>query len=328
MIDSFYVYRSFSTDPFENLAREQVLLEQGPPCGVILYLWQNEKTVVIGRNQNAFKECRVSLLEEEGGRLARRLSGGGAVFHDTGNLNFTFLLPQADFDIQRQMDVICRACRSFGINAEISGRNDMEVNGQKFSGSAFYKNGERAYHHGTLLLNADMNLMGRYLHPSAAKLKAKGVESVRARVVNLCTIAPSLTRDDLCRALIRSAEGVYGFSAMELLFTSEMEKETRRLTAHYASDGWRFGSNTPATFFCEERFNWGTVTLEFRVEHGIIAHAAVFTDAMDWTLAATLQSALEGRKFLLTDIQNGLELTPLEQTVRNDLLQMFAKQEI
>ena len=328
MIDSFYVYRSFSTDPFENLAREQVLLEQGPPCGVILYLWQNEKTVVIGRNQNAFKECRVSLLKEEGGRLARRLSGGGAVFHDTGNLNFTFLLPQADFNVKRQMDVICRACRSFGINAEISGRNDLEVNGQKFSGSAFYKNGGRAYHHGTLLLNADTDLMGRYLNPSAAKLKAKGVESVRARVVNLCTIAPSLTRDDLCRALIRAAENVYGFPATQLLFNPETENETRRLTAHYASDNWRFGSNTPATFCCEERFNWGTISLELQVDRGVISHAAVFTDAMDWTLSATLQTALEGRKFLFADIQKGLELAPLEQAVRNDLFQLFAKQEM
>ena len=182
MISSLYIYKSSGLDPFGNLAREQVMLEHGPKDGVILYLWQNENTVVIGRNQNAFKECRVSLLEEEGGKLARRLSGGGAVFHDHGNLNFTFLLPQEDFDVRRQLEVICRACKAFGIPAEISGRNDLTAQGQKFSGNAFYKNGTRAYHHGTLLMNADMSKLGRYLSPPVAKLKAKGVDSVRSRV--------------------------------------------------------------------------------------------------------------------------------------------------
>ena len=185
MISSLHIYQASGSDPFENLAREQVLLEQGPADGVILYLWQNQNTVVIGRNQNAYKECRTSLLEEEGGKLARRLSGGGAVFHDLGNLNFTFLLPRADFDVRRQLEVICTACRELGIPAEISGRNDLHAEGQKFSGNAFYKSGTRAYHHGTLLLNVDMSKLGRYLSPPKAKLQAKGVDSVRARVTNL-----------------------------------------------------------------------------------------------------------------------------------------------
>lgn len=328
MIDSLYVYRTFSTDPFENLAREQVLLERGPVSGVVLYLWQNERTVVIGRNQNAFKECRVSLLVEEGGRLARRLSGGGAVFHDVGNLNFTFLLPQADFDVKRQTEVICRACQSFGVPAEVSGRNDIAVNGQKFSGSAYYKNGTRAYHHGTLLLDTDMERMGRYLSPSTAKLKAKGVDSVRARVVNLVTLVPTLTRDELCLKLVRSAQEVYGFPAKELVFTPDMESETIKLTAHYASDEWRFGSDTPATFCCEERFDWGTVTLELKVERGTIVNAAVYTDAMDVELAPLIESALEGRKFLLADMKAGLFSAPVGRDKLDDVFSMLAKREI
>ena len=328
MISSLYIYQSSGLDPFGNLAREQVLLEQGPKDGVILYLWQNENTVVIGRNQNAFKECRVSLLEEEGGKLARRLSGGGAVFHDHGNLNFTFLLPQEDFDVRRQLEVICRACRTFGIPAEISGRNDLTAHGQKFSGNAFYKNGNRAYHHGTLLLNADMNRLGRYLSPPAAKLRAKGVDSVRSRVVNLCSLAPGLTCDALKEALIFAAEAVYGFTAQSLHFTPEMEAETARLTEHYASHTWRFGANAPASVTCEQTFPWGTVSLELRIEKGIITQAAVFTDAMEWELSHQLQETLMGREFSRTAMQEALSSSQIESGIREDLSRMLSEQEI
>ena len=144
MISSLHIYQASGSDPFENLAREQVLLEQGPADGLILYLWQNQNTVVIGRNQNAYKECRTSLLEEEGGKLARRLSGGGAVFHDLGNLNFTFLVRTEDYDKDKQTDVILRAVQALGIQAEKTGRNDLTIDGQKFSGHAYFKRGNSA----------------------------------------------------------------------------------------------------------------------------------------------------------------------------------------
>ena len=117
MINSIALYESGNWDPYYNLAVEQYLLESVEDrC--ILYLWQNENTVVIGRNQNPWKECRTTLLAEEGGHLARRLSGGGAVFHDLGNLNFTFLVPQEDYSLDRQFTVIQEAVRSLGIPAE------------------------------------------------------------------------------------------------------------------------------------------------------------------------------------------------------------------
>ena len=328
MISSLWIYRASGSDPFENLAREQVLLEQGPAEGLVLYLWQNENTVVIGRNQNAYKECRVSLLEEDGGKLARRLSGGGAVFHDKGNLNFTFLLPRADFDIPRQLEVICRACRAFGIPAEISGRNDLTAAGYKFSGNAFYKTGDRAYHHGTLMLSADIDRLGRYLSPPKAKLEAKGVSSVRSRVTNLRAFVPALTCDSMSRQLIRAAEKVYGFTAQELVFTPWQEEEIARLTAHYASREWRFGANVPATFSTQQTFPWGTVSLELQVERGVITHAGVFTDAMEWELSSLIRQALEGREFSRAAMQEGLLSNHIQPDIRDDLLRMLAEQEI
>ena len=161
MIDRLQVYESEGFDPYRNLAIEQHLLETVLGGCCLLYLWRNERTVVIGRNQNAWAECRTTLLSEEGGRLARRLSGGGAVYHDLGNLNFTFLMRTEDYDLDRQLNVIQTACRLGGIETERSGRNDLLADGRKFSGNAFYRHEGRSYHHGTLLVDTDMNRMVR-----------------------------------------------------------------------------------------------------------------------------------------------------------------------
>ena len=209
MIKRLLVCRARGTDPYENLALEEALLSRVGKGELILYLWQNERTVVIGRNQNPWKECRTALLTGEGGHLARRLSGGGAVFHDLGNLNFTFLMSAEDYDLPRQLTVLERACQSLGIPAERSGRNDLLADGRKFSGNAFYKHNGRAYHHGTLMLDVDLEMVQRYLSPTKAKLAAKGVDSVRSRVVNLREFVPELTIDRLADALIAALAEVY-----------------------------------------------------------------------------------------------------------------------
>ncbi len=172
-------------DPYANLALEEYLLTHIPDETVIPYLWQNQNTVVIGKNQNAWKECRFTDLEADQGHLARRLSGGGAVFHDLGNLNFTFLAHKEDYSVPKQLDVILEAVRSLGISAEKTGRNDVTADGRKFSGNAFYSNGVTEYHHGTLMVDVDKEKLSRYLNVSPKKLQSKGVDSVRSRVVNL-----------------------------------------------------------------------------------------------------------------------------------------------
>ncbi|MGM9617603.1 lipoate--protein ligase family protein [Butyricicoccus sp.] len=145
------------TNPYHNIALEE--------C--ILYLWQNRNTVVIGRNQHAENECRVQELQKDGGFLARRLSGGGAVYHDLGNLNFTFLAYENHFDISSQNEVILRAVKRLGVQAEKNGRNDLTVDGKKFSGHAYYKTGGRCYHHGTLMVDVDYTKLAAYLEEEA-----------------------------------------------------------------------------------------------------------------------------------------------------------------
>lgn len=291
-----------SFDPYFNLALEEWLLAKASDR-VILYLWQNENTVVIGKNQNPWKECKTTLLCKEGGHLARRLSGGGAVYHDLGNLNFTFLMPQDCFDKTRQFSVILDTLRTLGLPASLSGRNDMTLEGKKFSGSAFYKNGRQAYHHGTLLVNADMERLGRYLSPSKAKLQAKGVDSVRSRVVNLGDETPRITIESLKAALKASFSRIYGKTETMAL---PSETELMPLIQRYRSWEWIYGQKLPFTLELEGRFPWGGIQLCLQVEHGIIQRVTVYTDAMDWELAPMLESILPGCRMEDSEIRRRL----------------------
>ena len=297
MIDKLWIYEGQSYDPHYNLAVEEYLLESVEPGQCVLYLWQNRNTVVIGRNQNPWKECRTTLLEQEGGHLTRRLSGGGAVFHDFGNLNFTFLMCLEDYSVPRQMEVIRSAVASLGIPAEVSGRNDILAQGRKFSGNAFYKNGRQAYHHGTLLVAADMEKLGRYLHPSRAKLMAKGVESVRSRVVNLQELNPAVTVDSLKKALQEAFSYVYGLPVEALPSAWLDEAAIGQLTQRNRSWQWNYGQKLPFTFECEDRFSWGEVQAQLQIEHGIIQNAKLYSDCLEEDMIPQWEKRLTGCRF-------------------------------
>ena len=298
------------TNPYVNLAAEELLTMNGGPDEVILYLWQNANTVVIGKNQNPWAECRASLLEEEGGHLARRLSGGGAVFHDLGNLNFTFLVPTEDYDLAKQQRVLLEACRSFGIPAELSGRNDLTADGRKFSGNAFYHNGPRSYHHGTLLVDVDGAKLQRYLTPTKAKLEAKGVPSVRSRVVNLKELCPTITIDGLKRALVAAFELVYGLKSEPKSFTEADERRVAELREQYSSWAWRYGQRLPFTCRVEGRFPWGGVELQLQIDEGVIRQAAVYSDDMDFAFPPALVKALTGCAFRRDALADRLAAVP------------------
>lgn len=281
-------------DPHYNLALEQVLLEHCPEDSCILYLWQNQNTVVIGRNQNPWRECRLEMLAREEGVLARRLSGGGAVFHDVGNLNFTFLTTVPGYDLDRQLSVIQRACQSLGIAVTRSGRNDILAQGRKFSGNAFYQSRGKAYHHGTLLVNTDFEKLQRYLSPSKAKLEAKGVASVRSRVINLRELVPSLTCEEMGSAMEAAFGEVYGLQPQVLLPEQLAGERLDALTAKNASWEWLYGTTLPFSVSCEGRLSCGELQVQLAVASGVITAAKVYTDAMDWQLPEQLEQALAG----------------------------------
>ena len=326
MITKIFIYNAQGTDPHENLAAEKILMDALQPGEAMLYLWQNLNTVVIGKNQNAWLECRTSLLEEEGGKLARRLSGGGAVFHDLGNLNFTFLMCKEDYDLDKQIEVIRQACALAGIQVEKSGRNDLLADGKKYSGNAFYQDIVLAYHHGTLMVDVDKDKLGRYLSPPKAKLEAKGVASVRSRVVNLSEFAPGLTIRKMRENMTQAFRNVYGLSPEIFTLTEQMQQDIRGLKEIYSSWEYLYGAPLAFTFSCEEKFVWGYVGLQLDAKGGMIQAVDINTDAMDWTMPDAVKNALTGCRFDTDSMVYALQQAFLPADVCEDLCSLIRKQ--
>ncbi|NLT57649.1 MAG: lipoate--protein ligase [Clostridiales bacterium] len=294
MLSELLIFETFDADPYRNLAVEAALMEALHPGQCLLYLWQNDRTVVIGRNQDAERECRIALLEQEDGRLARRPSGGGAVYHDLGNLNFTFLVAERDYDPEQQLSVLLGAVRAAGVQAVQSGRNDLLAGGRKISGSAFLRRDGRHCHHGTLLVSVDLDRLTRYLDVQPDKLQAKGVASVRARVANLTEFCPGLTTDRMRALLKESAEQVFGLPAQAPPGGMPDPAAVAIHAARFASAEWRLGRRFPAQRELHRRFDWGDIRLLLALEGGRIAQAAAFSDALEADFIAELPAALTG----------------------------------
>ncbi|MGI6667894.1 MAG: lipoate--protein ligase [Acetivibrionales bacterium] len=294
------IIRTESVDPWWNLAIEEYLLERVEPGQCILYLWQNENTVVIGKNQNPWRECKTELLEKEGGKLARRISGGGAVYHDLGNLNFTFVAGEGAYDQDKQTGVILDAVRRLGIFAEKTGRNDIAADGRKFSGNAFCFRSNGAFHHGTLLISTDMEKLSRYLQVSKEKMRSKGIKSVQSRVVNLSDLKPGFSVADMTDAMIASFREAYGSDADvedDIREGKEARAALEELYCKYSSWAWRYGETPSFDVDIETRFSWGGVQLGFKLEKGVVREAKAYSDAMDTEFITRLPDLFTGCPF-------------------------------
>lgn len=303
-------------DPWRNLALEAFLLDIFPAkqaeegLDAILYLWQNENTVVIGRNQNAWAECKTALLEAEGGKLARRSTGGGAVFHDLGNLNFSLIVPRRTFSLDDNFGLIVRAVAKLGIRAERSGRNDVLTDGRKFSGNAFSLRQDVGLHHGTLLVNSDYARVARYLTVSPAKLQAKGVSSVRSRIINLSEINPELSISAVVAAMEAAFVEQFGGTNSEVLRLSDAEFDEqeglRQLCGHYGSWEWRYGETITFDASVETRMDWGFFGLGIQVGGGHVANLKVQSDALDCDFLERVSTRLQGCRFHSSDLASAV----------------------
>lgn len=317
-----YVIRSLSHDPWLNLALEEYLLENVSTNQILLYLWWNDSTVVLGKNQNAWKECDWNLLEMEGGKLSRRLSGGGTVYHDLGNLNFTFIMDRRLYALPTQFQVILEALKPLGIEGEYTGRNDLTFQGRKFSGNAFYFRGHAAYHHGTLLVHTDFSKLSRYLKVSDDKIQSKGIDSVRSRVINLTEIQKELRMEDLNESIEGSFGKLYG-KPHELPFDPYAD-QAAALYRKYASWQWRFGDSPDFTIEIQKRFPWGNADLGFKIENGVIQSDTFYSDAMNGVLIQEIAGQLKNVPFQKEAIAERLgrvDSSKESHEIINDLIQ-------
>lgn len=295
MIKPILIESSYD-NPWYNLALEEYLFNTINPDEIILYLWQNNNTVVIGRNQNAWKECDSEKLEKDGGKLARRLSGGGAVYHDLGNLNFTFIMHKNNYNMEKQLSVLKNSLKYFDINAEFSGRNDMLIDGKKFSGHAYYFKDNKAYHHGTLLVSSDLEKLSLYLNPSKKKIESKGVDSVRSRVTNIADINKDISIYKLANALKKSFENSYGVISKYKVYDYD-DSNILELQDKYSSWDWKYGKSPKFDISFSDRFTWGEIEMALSLKNGIITDMQIYTDAMDTELFENFSSGFIGSKF-------------------------------
>ena len=284
-------------DPFLNRAVEQYLTDNQEEGMVTMYLWKNQRTVVIGYNQNPYSECNVQLLLDEGGHLMRRGTGGGAVYHDLGNINFSFIADKKLYDVRKQLSVIQDALLSYGLQTEISGRNDLTCEGRKFSGNAFAKGQRNNLHHGTILIKTDGTMMQRYLIVDKAKLMKNGVKSVASRVINLSELVLELTSENIKQPLIASFEKIYGGNANWLDFGTLINKpEVQAIKDQISGHDFLFGRWEQFKTTKKARFPWGGVEIALQVDeaHAIIKDIQIASDCLEPETIQQAEQLLQG----------------------------------
>ena len=304
-----YLLENNCTDPAWNLALDEYLLTRFPR--EVLTLWRNGPSVIIGKNQNALEEIDLDFIRAHQIPVVRRLTGGGAVFHDLGNINYTLVQPcrAGDFNNYAKFTrPIVDFLATLGVKAELSGRNDLLVDGQKCSGNAQAVRDGRILHHGTLLFSADMSRLSGALRPRDLKLESKGVKSVSSRVTNLAPRlpAPMAAEEFLDRLRAFFLETVPGLTPYALTEAGRAAVDALR-EEKYVTWDWNFGSAPRYTWSRAAKFPFGLVDVRLDVDRGIIRSATLYGDYFGRLDSAGLSDALVGlphrREVLLPQLQ-------------------------
>lgn len=301
---------SQTTDPFWNLALEDWIFKELEIHQKILFLWRNDPCVVVGRFQNPWLECDLKKMKDDGVPLVRRQSGGGTVYHDHGNMNFTFLGEKKSFDKSKNNIIITRALSRFGIAAKTSGRNDIVIEDsegvKKISGSAFKEKKDRAFHHGTLLIDANLDKLIAYLNPRKKNFEAKGIPSVRSLVANLFERNSDINYKNLTQAIIEEFFAFYG-EKCEVEALNPISFLQKNDLAFYRDflrdDQWRYGETPKFTHFMAKQFEWGKVAIEIRVEKGRIVGMVLEGDAFHPEIASEMAQLFQGQSYWRCDVQ-------------------------
>ena len=291
----FYL-ESPSRDPYFNLALEEYVFERMDKSKSYFLLWQNDNTIVVGKYQNTAEEIDQAYVDAHGIRVARRLSGGGAVYHDKGNLNFTFIVDRADapgLNFKIFVEPVIQALARFGVHAAFTGRNDLTIDGMKFSGNAQYARRGRLLHHGCIMLDSNLTSVADALRVKEAKFDSKAVKSVRSRVTTINAHAPApISMEDFKGALKECAMASGELEPCTL--TEEDLAAIRKLRDEkYATWAWNYGCSPAYDMRREMKFPAGLVTAHLSAEGGKIKAVRFYGDFFGGELGE-LEGAMAG----------------------------------
>ncbi|MBU5436228.1 lipoate--protein ligase [Pseudoflavonifractor sp. MSJ-37] len=263
-----YYIESTSSDPHFNLALEQYVFDKLDQSQDYFMLWQNDNAIIVGKHQNTIGEINAPYVKEHDIQVVRRLSGGGAVYHDMGNINFTFIADTggvSKFDFSTFCRPVVKALRSIGVPAEINGRNDMTVDGKKFSGNSQYMKHGRVMHHGTLMFDSDLEVVSQALAVSRDKIESKGLKSVRSRVTNIKPyVKEDISTQDFLRILREFMFEEYGLKPYPL---TDADIEAVKALQHEVYDKWEWNyGRSPACQIRKERRVEGCGKLEVHMD--------------------------------------------------------------
>ena len=297
-----------STNPYYNMAFDEYCLESLPIDEPVFFLWQNKPAVIVGYNQEVNTEVNLDYLKEKGIDLVRRVTGGGAVYHDLENLNYTIVGRSEDLerDYPEYAALMMKALQALGVPATLSGRNDILVDGKKVSGFAKRVCKNRLMVHGTLMYNVDVDVLTHVLNPSTTKLQSKGIASVRSRVTNLCNYLPELSdiqafKNRLEEILSNNySDAEYKLSETDLAHIQQLTDKK------FATWEWNYGRSPKATLVHSARLACGTVEIHLTLAENRIASCRFGGDFLGNLPASDIEKALTGIPYEINEIRKCL----------------------
>lgn len=290
-------------NPQINLAIEEYILTHLDINESYLLFYINGPSIIIGRNQNTIEEINTEYVEGNNVIVVRRMSGGGAVYHDLGNLNYSFITKDEGNSLQDNFKKFTKpvidALRKLGANANLMGRNDIEIDGKKVSGTAQYATGGRMYTHGTLMLNSDLDNVAKALKPKKEKIESKGVKSVRARVGNISDfINKPMTVEEFRQFILKSVFEQEGGEVKEYVLTDEDWERIHEISKNkYQTWEWNYGKSPKFDIQHSHRFPVGTVDVRLDVAKGVIKNVKIYGDFFGWGEVADIEQKLKGVRY-------------------------------
>ncbi|HFZ7316338.1 TPA: lipoate--protein ligase [Streptococcus agalactiae] len=295
-----------SNDPAYNVALEAYAFQKLTDIDEIFILWINEPAIIIGRHQNTIQEINKEFIDKNGIHVVRRLSGGGAVYHDLNNLNYTIIsnnTQEGAFDFQTFSKPVIDTLAKLGVKAEFTGRNDLEINGQKFAGNAqaYYKG--RMMHHGCLLFDVDMSVLGQALKVSKDKIESKGIKSVRARVTNIVDhLSDKITVQEFSDAILAQMKEEYPEMDEYVLSDAELSEIQAMRDNQFATWDWTYGKAPEYTIERGVRYPAGKITTYANVENSTIKSVKIFGDFFGVKPVDDIEKMLEGVRYDYKDV--------------------------